>query len=94
MPANIPEWIIGRGGGGGVEVWIGRGGMWRGVSNSGPWGGFYPRKEVSLEKYSQAEYQPAVPVIVDTDFEEKKEENNVFSILYYNTFLPYLHPNE
>ena len=61
MPANIPEWIIGRGGG--VEVWIGRGGMWRGVSNSGPWGGFYPRKEVSLEKYCQAEYQPAVPIL-------------------------------
>ena len=49
--------------GGGVEVWIGRGGMWRGVSNSGPWGGFYPRKEVSLEKYCQAEYQPAVPIL-------------------------------
>ena len=50
-------------GGGGVEVWIAQGGMWRGVSNSGARCGFSPRKEVSLEKYSQAEYQPAVPIL-------------------------------
>ena len=46
-----------------MEVWIGRDGMWRGVSNSGPRCGFSPRKEVSLEKYSQVENQPAVPIL-------------------------------
>ena len=53
----------GAGSGGGVEVWIGLGGMWRGVSSSCPRCGFYPRKEVSLENYSQVKYQPSVPIL-------------------------------
>ena len=65
MPVKISEWMIGGegGSGGGVEVWIGLGGMWRRVSNSCPRCGFYPRKEVSLENYSQVKYQPSVPIL-------------------------------
>ena len=65
MPVKISEWMIGGegGSGGGVEVSIGLGGMWRRVSNSCPRCAFYPRKEVSLENYSQVKYQLSVPVL-------------------------------
>ena len=82
MPVKISEWMIGGegGSGGGVEVWIGLGGMWRRVSNSCPRCGFYPRKEVSLENYSQVKYQPSVPILcglLDHVTKLWQEENNI-----------------